>query len=735
MPNLTFLNPIALIGLLASGIPILLHIFNLRKLKTIEFSTLTFLKELQKTKIRRLKLCQLLLLILRTLLVVAVVIAFSRPTLKGSLPGKLAGQAKTTAVIIIDDSQSMTASDEQGELLHQAKNAALAVVNLLKDGDEVFLLKLSEVPMDGTSEISPALRNFPAIRSAVNEIKPSSVHRSIEDGLRFSARLLAISQNFNREVYIVSDFQSGSIESKTHIVKTNESLFAPTTQFFLVPLGKRELQNVSVESIEIPNAIFEVNKPFVVKAKLANHGKSNLQNHVVSVYQDGNRVGQKGVDIRAGQSVETEFTLVPKHAGFLEGKIELEDDDLEFDNTRFFTVHIPEELHVILVGSTSDLTYLRITLTTRLSDSSASLNIKQVPYDRFSSFQLTGSDVVVFSNLHAMTQDQSSALKTYLQKGGGMILFPGAQTTNDAFNTSIAAPLGISAVTSAENNSTSQPVNSFLEFDKVDIRHPIFSGMFEETEAKQPAGYPQQQHVVESPTIIKSFHFVPTAKSRSLITLTNGYPFMLEEQIGDGRVLLFSVAANTEWSNFPLKGLFVPLVHRSLAYLSQEPPIDHPAVVGEEITLHLRLSVPQKLTMRKPDGSVLSLNPQQIAAEKSIRFFDNDLPGFYTVSSGSSIFNMYAVNVDPDESNTAPSDEKLRMNMFRRIGIADNAIHLVNQVQDVQRVIKESRLGTELWKQFLIAALLIAIIEMFVARDRKQSLSVNDTNKGMKESL
>ena len=188
---MTFLNPIALIGLLAAGIPILLHIFNLRKLKTIEFSTLSFLKELQKTKIRRLKLRQLLLLILRTLLVILIVLAFSRPTLKGSLPGGIAEKAKTTAVIVFDDSQSMTASDEQGELLHQAKNAAITIMNLLKDGDEVFLLKLSDVQVDATSEIPAAQRNFPAIRSAINEIKPSSVHRTIEDALRFSARLLA----------------------------------------------------------------------------------------------------------------------------------------------------------------------------------------------------------------------------------------------------------------------------------------------------------------------------------------------------------------------------------------------------------------------------------------------------------------------------------------------------------------------------------------------------------------
>ncbi|PJC60395.1 MAG: hypothetical protein CO025_03290, partial [Ignavibacteria bacterium CG_4_9_14_0_2_um_filter_37_13] len=49
---MTFLNPAILFGLLAATIPVLIHLFNLRKLKKVEFSTLIFLKELQKNKIR-----------------------------------------------------------------------------------------------------------------------------------------------------------------------------------------------------------------------------------------------------------------------------------------------------------------------------------------------------------------------------------------------------------------------------------------------------------------------------------------------------------------------------------------------------------------------------------------------------------------------------------------------------------------------------------------------------------
>jgi N-terminal double-transmembrane domain len=725
---LIFLNPFVLFGLAAAAIPIVLHIFNLRKLQTIEFSTLSFLKELQKTKIRRLKLRQLLLLFLRTLLVILIVLAFSRPTLKGSLPSGLAEQAKTTAVILFDDSQSMTASDEQGELLRQAKNSAASIVNLLKDGDEVFLVKLSDVSTDGTKEIPSSQRNFSAIRSALKEIKPSSIHRTIEDALRFASRLLASSKNFNKEVYVISDFQSGSLESKLNVSNAVERLFAATTQFFLVPLGKRELQNVSVESIEIPNAIFEVHKPFVIKAKLVNHAASDVQNHVVSIYQDGDRVAQKGVDIRSGQSVETDFTLVPKNAGFLEGTIELEDDELEFDNRRFFTVHIPEEFRVLLVGNSSDLTYLRLALSTRLSDTSAILKMTESAFGRLSTSLLSNIDVIVLSDPPELTSSQMSILKTYLQNGGGVLIFPGAHTAVSAFNISIAAALGISTIAAVDSQpGSSQGTGLSVEFEKVDLRHPLFVGMFEKDETKQSTGTLHSERILESPRVLKSLHFTPTPHSKTVITLSNGYPFLIEERIGNGRTLMFSVAANTEWSDLPLKGLFVPLMHRSLAYLVQEPIANLSLFVGDEKTIRIRTSVAPTLTVTKPGGMEILINTQPRPTDKSIRFSDTDIYGIYTVKAGNLIIDKFAVNIDPDESNTTPSNEKREEKMLMHLGIASNVVHIVRQSQEVQRIITESRLGAELWKQFLIAALLIAVIEMIVARDSKRSLTTATT--------
>jgi hypothetical protein len=125
---MTFLNPAVLIGLLAASIPVIIHLLNLRKLKRINFSTLAFLKELQKNKIRKVKIKQWLLLALRVSIILMLVLAFSRPALRGTTIGGVASSAKTTAVFILDDTFSMSVVGSRGSYLNSAKETIKEVL-------------------------------------------------------------------------------------------------------------------------------------------------------------------------------------------------------------------------------------------------------------------------------------------------------------------------------------------------------------------------------------------------------------------------------------------------------------------------------------------------------------------------------------------------------------------------------------------------------------------------------
>ena len=118
-----FLNPVVLFGLIAASIPVIIHLLNLRKLKKINFSTLKFLNELQKNKIRRVKLKQWLLLALRMLIILFLVTAFARPTLEGVSIGGTTSAAKTTAVFVLDDTFSMSVIGQNGSYFNQIGRA------------------------------------------------------------------------------------------------------------------------------------------------------------------------------------------------------------------------------------------------------------------------------------------------------------------------------------------------------------------------------------------------------------------------------------------------------------------------------------------------------------------------------------------------------------------------------------------------------------------------------------
>ena len=143
---MTFLNPVILFGLLAASIPILIHLLNLRKLKKIEFSTLQFLKELQKNKIRKIKFKQWLLLALRVLIILCIVTAFARPTLVGVSIGGTTSAAKTTAVFLLDDTFSMSVVDQEGSYFNQAKETIKKLLIQFEEGDEVGLILVSHQP-------------------------------------------------------------------------------------------------------------------------------------------------------------------------------------------------------------------------------------------------------------------------------------------------------------------------------------------------------------------------------------------------------------------------------------------------------------------------------------------------------------------------------------------------------------------------------------------------------------
>ncbi|MBF8249270.1 MAG: hypothetical protein HW374_2070, partial [Bacteroidetes bacterium] len=130
-----------------------------------------------------------------------------------------------------------------------------------------------------------------------------------------------------------------------------------------------------------------------------------------------------------------------------------------------------------------------------------------------------------------------------------------------------------------------------------------------------------------------------------------------------------------------------------------------------------------RFTVRDPSTGETSHQAVVRGSDKTVHFSEAMIPGIYTVRAGSDVVRKFAVNVDPDESRTEKAEEPALQRSAETLGIGARAVHTINDVSQVQQTVRESRYGIELWKHMLIAALMVAVVEMFVARDTKRGLA------------
>jgi hypothetical protein len=711
---MTFLNPFVLFGLAAAAIPILIHLFNIRKLNTIEFSTLKFLKELQKNKMRKIKVRQWLLLALRTLLIMLIVLAFSRPALKGSF-GVLSSHAKSTVVIVFDNSASMGLNNEKGKFLLQAQAQALQVTSLLQDDDDLYFIRLSDLPNATTEEPSHDLKKM---ESLIRETEISFNHRTIEDGLHLASRLLAQSKDFNKEIYVITDGQASTLsQQKATII--SEPLFEPHVKIFYSSLSQQQAVNAAIDNVTIPPSLFQANKPFTVNVGVINYGGKSIDNHLVGISVGNNRVMQKSISLGAGERGSLEFNITPSHSGFISGFVELEDDQFESDNRFYFSVNIPEQIDLTIIAKEEKYSrYISAALSaSNSSNTSSPIAISRIVPSQISTTILSKNDIIILSGINELPLSQQAIVQQYVANGGSLIFFPSAETT--AVSYAYLRALGVAEM---------QISRAVTSFDKVDFQFPVFQGMFEQELQKNKT-------TIETPQINTLISARSETNLRSVVSLSNGKSFLWQREIGRGRILGFSVPAIPEWSDFPLKGIFVPLLYQSALYLSS--PINANTqmnyTVGEKIEFNSfqlkkgKLISPSSLQLYDTERRTMSLTAYNKTSNEgvahSIFSFQNPMnAGMYTVVSQKDTLLTIPINVHREESNGALAHEEHSTSLLRQMGVSETSITYLQPDTEIMETVLQSRFGIELWRYFLLAALLVALIEMFVAREAKAKI-------------
>jgi hypothetical protein len=722
---MTFLNPLVLLGLIAVAIPIILHLLNLRKLRTVDFSTLAFLKELQKSQMRKLKLRQILLLLLRTLAIAAIVLAFARPALRGGAAG-VGTHTKTTAVLLLDDSFSMSVNDERGTLFSQMKAAAANLLSVFKEGDEVFLQKFSEGNLaDGDQ--TPT-HDFGSVKSAIEESNIRTTFHTVGELLTRAGKVLIPSTNLAKEVYVLSDLQKAPFESYKERDPTQqrsdslEKVLGNQTRVFILPIGRNSPENASVDAITLKNQIFEENRPFALEARIRNYREAPLRNYTVSLYLDGKRVMQKSIDVPSAGASNVEFTAVPKRAGYISGFVEIEPDAVTYDDRRYFTIFIPEKIEILFVAENKrDVSFLNLALTAD-KESRSSFGIETAPLSQLLVTPLARFDVIVLSNLSSLTSSQVERLKQYAAGGGGIMFFPGNLTEVEQYNSTFCRSLGLTPFSGRVGDVSER--KAFLTFGRIDLEHPLFTGIFEE---KSLLGK-KAQRSIESPEVYVALNQRPAVNGRSVIALSNGNSFLTEYNVGSGKILLYSVSATLDWSDFPLKGIFVPLIRRSVTYLASwsEQPTEYLAGTAVDLMLPPKLfssGGTSSIIHKSPNDDeevIQPSGPETNRADRRYKIRKTTTPGVHQIYQGDKIVSEFSVNVDARESDPRRMTPDEAKKWFVDHGVREEMVKILPREENIETAVLQSRFGVELWRYFLGIALLAAFLEMIVSRERKE---------------
>lgn len=694
---MTFLNPAVLFGLLAASIPIVLHFFNLRKLKKINFSTLAFLKELQKTKIRRIKLKQWLLLLLRVLIIVSLVMAFARPTVR-SFPFT-SGKAKTSAVFMIDNTFSMSVIGDYGTYLNQSKQIAKNLLGNFEDGDEIAIL-----PFSVGSDISRSLKTNPGmIKKEIDEIQIKQGSPTLNEALIKAGNILYNSKNFNKEIYLFTDLQKSRLYNSSNELSNLSSLFGGNIRTYIIAHKEKSIQNLGVDRLSINNQIFEKNKAINFSSKITNYSSIPVSNSVASLFINGKRSAQQNVTLMPGESKEFFFETTITDTGLVEVNIELEDDDILDDNKRYTSFYLPDHYSALIVNDAAeDSKFIKLAL----GDQAQRIKITEISSAQFSSYNLSRYDaIILFVPGNIFRGDQ---LLNFVSSGGGLILFPGSKTTLGSYQ-DICKMLGVNPPVSIIGKIGSTELST--QFDKVEMAHSIISDLFEKNSKPQ----------IDSPEIYYYFRIFTGSKGRNIISLFDKSSFFSEYKLGSGKILNFNSAPTLGWNTFPLKALFAPLINKSLMYVSSKSKDEKAIIAGNEMLADITGLTTGNIKVVTPGNRTELIDSDTLYNKNYFEYKNTNASGLYKFYSGNKLLDHIPVNHDERESNLERISESGFSDYLSKIDYK-GSITFAEPEDNLQKTIYQSRYGTELWKFFIIAALVLALIEMLTARNSKKDI-------------
>ncbi|KOP36663.1 hypothetical protein DBB36_08690 [Flavobacterium sp. WLB] len=637
-----FKHPEILYFLFLLIVPILVHLFQLRRFKTSYFTNVRFLKELAIQTRKSSKIKKRLLLATRLLLLTCAIIAFAQPFFEA----KDSKNASNEMYIILDNSFSMQAKGKKGELLKRA------VQELLENTPETAQFSLL------TNTENYWNTDIKSSKTALQNLKYSATPFELSS---IMAKVKAHKSAHKKDIVIISD----AVGLTENDIKNIDSEEKP---YFIIPEAEQK-NNVSIDSVYINQTLENF---YEISVNLSGYGE-DFKPISTALYNQNKLIAKTIINFDAKKK-KINFTI-PKEA--FHGYVSIEDHGLTYDNKLFFSISKNKKTNVISIGEPEKSNFLSRIYT------SAEFNYNNYSISSLDYNSLEKQNTIILNELVEIPQALQTTLKAFVSKGGNLVVIPSEKSSISNLNSF----LGNFGKIQFNTLKTESKLITKINFD-----HPLFSGVFENK--------------------ITNFQY---PKTNSSFDISSPYPavlsyedqstFVTAIQNPTAGITIFSAPINAANSNFQQSPLIVPLFYK-MAQNNQKTGVNALTIGNNQpYFVDVLLTKDAILEVKGIEDSFIPI--QQILNNK-VKLTFNDFP---ETAGNYSIFDKkeWVENLSFNYKRTESDLSQVNTNVVSDFKTADTISTIFNTLQT-------ERTDSQIWKWFVIFALLFLALEMAIIK-------------------
>lgn len=583
-----FKNPEILYFLFLLVIPILVHLFQLRRFQKQYFTNVRFLKELNMQTRKSSRIKKWLLLATRLLLLASIIIAFAQPYFKASDTNNSGNEM----VIMLDNSFSMQAKGSKGELL---KRAVQDLLENTPENQRFSLLTNNNSYWD--TDIKSIQKELQNLTYTDVPFRPDFLLTKAE----------AKSPRTGKDIIAITD--AVNLNSKDVSM-----LDADKPVYFVVPEAQNR-NNVAVDSVYIAQTLDNF---YEIEVILQAYGKFDTE-VPIALYDGKDLVAKTVVNFDEAKKT-SKFTLPKKD---FHGYVSVTDNSLAYDNTFYFSISKPQKANVTAIGDAVKNSFLS-RIYTDDDFNLTSVELRSLDYN-----SLEKQDAIILNELSDIPQALATTIKNFYAKGGNIVIIPSAESNIQNLNAFIA---------NFGNTVFSNPNKTKKQVIKIAFSHPLYQTVFEKT-----------TNNFQYPTVNSGF--VVSGTALPVLSYDDQSPFLASLTNGIGNIYVFSAAVNKTNSNFQNSPLIVPTFY-NMAQNSNRTGINAITIgTNQTLLADVLLSKDEVVTVRNESGDFIPMQQIVINKVKLSFGAYPELAGNYAVYKNDENIKNISFNHARTESN------------------------------------------------------------------------------------